>query len=80
MAIEVLSGALRGLGRSLTPALICVFGICGARIAWLFWIFPMKRTFGRLFAIYPISWAFASAGLAVAYFVVKRRLILKNAA
>ena len=34
--IELLSGAVRGAGKSLVPTLITVFGVCGLRLAWIF--------------------------------------------
>lgn len=76
MVIEVMSGALRGLGRSLSPALLSVFCICGVRMIWLFLIFPMNRTFGWLFTVYPISWIIAMIAITIAYLIVKRKLLL----
>lgn len=54
--IDVCSGALRGMGKSLTPTLVCVFGICGVRIFWVFAMFPKFGTFASLMVCYPLSW------------------------
>lgn len=79
MVIEVMSGALRGLGRSLSPALLSVFCICGVRMIWLFLIFPMNRTFGWLFTVYPISWIIAMTAITIAYLITKRSLLSEQA-
>lgn len=54
--IDVCSGALRGMGYSMVPTLICVFGICGIRIFWVFFMFPKFGTFASLMVCYPLSW------------------------
>ena len=36
IAIELLSGAIRGVGKSLIPTLISVFGICVLRVVWIY--------------------------------------------
>lgn len=74
MIIEVLSGTLRGWGYSILPAVLCIFFICGVRVLWLLWIFPMNRTFEWLFTVYPISWGLAAISMTIAYFAVKKRL------
>lgn len=74
MVIEVMSGTLRGLGYSALPALLSVFFVCGVRIFWLFYIFPLNRTFGWLFTVYPVSWGLAAASMTAAYLIVKKRL------
>ena len=37
--MDVMSGALRGLGASLSPMLITVLGVCGMRLFWIYAIF-----------------------------------------
>jgi putative MATE family efflux protein len=56
--MEVTTGALRGLGASLTPMLISVMGICGLRVLWVQTIFqiPAYHTPESLYISYPISW------------------------
>ena len=58
--IEILSGAIRGTGKSLVPTLITVFGICVLRVIWLA-IIP--NLFGNLNAVmicYPVTWTVTS--------------------
>ena len=72
--IDVTSGALRGMGKSVLPTLICVFGICGVRILWVFALFPKWGTFAALMFCYPISWVVT--GLVMAFVYV--RIVRKN--
>lgn len=52
---EVMSGYLRGFGISLTPAILTMVGVCGIRIAWIQFLFPMSRTFRTIMTVYPVS-------------------------
>ncbi len=76
--MEVLSGAMRGYGFSLVPALIALFGICGTRIAWVWFLFPSHRTFETLCAVYPLSWAVTAAVIVIAYLLFIRRVRAYN--
>lgn len=66
--LDVLSGALSGMGKSLAPALTCVAGVCGIRIAWVIFAFPRYQTFTSLMVIYPISWVLTISVIAGIYF------------
>lgn len=52
---EVMSGYLRDFGISLTPAILTMVGVCGIRIAWIQFVFPMSRTFRTIMTVYPVS-------------------------
>lgn len=52
---ETGSGYLRGFGKSLIPAINALVCICGIRIAYIFIVFPMYRTFRSIMLVYPIS-------------------------
>lgn len=73
MVIEVLSGCMRGFGYSMAPALVCMTGICGLRMIWLYTVFPYSRAYTTLLVIYPVSWALTAVLLAITYFVVRKR-------
>lgn len=74
--IDVTSGALRGMGKSMLPTLICVFGICGIRISWVFVMFPKFGTFKALMFCYPLSWITTGVILVCIYgrFVRKKKI------
>ena len=73
-SMECISGAMRGYGFSLPPALITLIGVCGTRIFWVFMIFPKDPTFVRLLAVYPISWVVTAVSLIVCYLIFIRRI------
>jgi len=72
--MDSLSGALRGYGLSLPPAIITVFTICGVRIFWVYVMFPLNRTFAWLMTCYGLSWALCCVLIAAAYYHFVRRL------
>ena len=72
---NVVSGALRGLGASISPMLISVLGICGVRILWIYTIFqmPQYHTPSCLFFSYPLSWVITLAAQMVLFAVIYRK-------
>lgn len=56
--LDVISGALRGLGASSVPMIVSVLGICGLRVGWIYSVFqiPEYHTPECLFFSYPLSW------------------------
>ena len=69
MSIEVFSSVMRGVGYSSVPAGICVAGICGVRLAYLYTIYPSIASYDNLLIIYPISWFVTVVALALVYFI-----------
>lgn len=55
MLYENMSGYLRGFGISLLPAILTIIGVCGVRIFWIAFIFPLERTFSTIMIAYPLS-------------------------
>ena len=74
VVIEILSGAMRGHGQSLIPAIVSLAGICGVRILWVYTVFPFSRTFNTIMAAYPISWTITAVALVASYFVMMRKI------
>lgn len=72
---EVTTGALRGLGASVSPMIVSVLGVCGLRVLWVGTIFQMLQfhTPDWLFASYPISWVVTFAAELVLLFFVYRK-------
>lgn len=73
--MDVSTGALRGLGSSFTPMLICILGVCGIRIVWIFTIFqlPQFHTPEGLYITYPISWFVTFAAETVAFIILYKK-------
>lgn len=65
--IELLTGAIRGAGKSVAPMLISVFGVCGLRLLWLFTVVPAHHTLLAVEASYPITWAVTSVAILLYY-------------
>ena len=71
--MEVCTGVLRGLGRSLTSTVIALVGSCLLRVIWLLTVFPAKQTLEIIFVCYPITWVLTTL---VAFIVIQ--LLLKK--
>ena len=54
--MNVMSGALRGMGASLLNMVTSIAGVCGIRILWIMTAFRSIGTFRSLFFCYPLSW------------------------
>ena len=70
---EVGGAALRGMGFSLTPALLTVFGTCLFRLAWIATVCRLVPTFEMLMNVYPISWVITGAAVLAAYFLRRKQ-------
>ena len=71
---EVLSGFLRGLGYSLQPMIISIFGVCIFRLIWILTVFPIINELWALYLVYPISWTITSLGLLAVILVVWKKV------
>ncbi len=78
LSLEVFSGAMRGMGYSLIPAVLSMLGICGVRLIWVWTVFPVSPTFTTLIAVYPISWIVTAVTICAAYFIVRKRAYGKS--
>lgn len=59
--MDVGSGVLRALGKSLRAMIISLVGSCVTRIIWIYTVFAMYRTLEVLYLCYPISWILTAA-------------------
>ncbi len=71
--MAVMNGTLRGLGRSLTPAIVTFLGVCALRIVWLYTAFAAHRTLPWLYVSYPITWVLTTGVLLICYFAVRKK-------
>jgi putative MATE family efflux protein len=73
--MEIGSGTLRGMGRSISSAVISLIGACVFRIVWLSTVFEQFRTPECIYIAYPISWLLTATVLYVcAFFAVKKEM------
>lgn len=73
VVMEITSGAMRGYGYSLVPAVITFVGVCGIRITWVYTVFRASQGFHTLMMVYPVSWAATAVALCIAYILFMRR-------
>ncbi|MBQ8001846.1 MAG: MATE family efflux transporter [Clostridia bacterium] len=74
---DILSGSMRGVGHSMVPAVITIAGVCGVRLIWIYTVFEKIKTFDILMMIYPVSWVITAVGIIAAYFVVRKKELLR---
>ena len=73
--MEVLAGALRGLGYSFAPTLVTLLGACVFRVIWVFTIFPLFRSLENLMISYPVSWLMVSCVQSIMLIIICRRML-----
>ena len=71
---EISGSALRGLGYSMTPMVLTVFGTCVLRLVWIYTVCASVTDFSLLLSVYPISWAITGAAVYIAYRRISTRL------
>lgn len=67
VAIEILSGSLRGVGDCWIPMLISCVGICALRVLWITVAVPMRRDIYNIMFSYPLTWVITSILFIVYY-------------
>lgn len=68
---EVMSSYMRGYGISLVPAILTMLGVCGIRIAWIYTVFPVSRTFATIMTVYPVSLAATAVLIFIALIIYR---------
>jgi len=71
--MNVMSGALRGIGHSFSAMVSAIVGVCGIRILWVIAVFPLIGTFESLFACFPLSWFGTFLLYSALYFICMKR-------
>ena len=74
--IEVLAGALRGMGDVMIPTLITLLGVCVLRLIWIAVVLQISPTVNAIIYSYPVTWI-ATAVLFIIYYLHKKKRILK---
>lgn len=79
--MDVMVGCLRGLGSSTLPMIVSIIGVCGFRIAWIFFVFYPQTNFDNikdlnlLYISYPISWIITFLVHFIVYLFISRKRI-----
>ena len=72
--MDLLPGALRGMGYSGVPMILSMIGTVGTRIVWIFGLFPAHRSLSFLFISYPVSWILTILMQAVCFCFVRKHV------
>lgn len=75
---DVCAGQIRGMGKSIEPMILSLFGTCVVRLAWIFLILPPDRSLMDIYWAYPISWFATFVMLNIMYFIAIRKLLKKQ--
>jgi putative MATE family efflux protein len=73
--MDNLSGAMRGLGKSMIPAIISLVGVCGTRITWVFTGFQIYHTFFSLMMVFPVSWGVSALVITIMYIKTRNEML-----
>ena len=73
--IENYSGALRGVGDTVAPMMISIFGVCVFRILYLSVLMPIHHSLDVLCLMYPISWILTNTMYLIYYPIRMRKLV-----
>ncbi|MCD8039197.1 MAG: MATE family efflux transporter [Lachnospiraceae bacterium] len=75
--MDVLVGALRGIGYSVVPMIVSLVGACGLRLLWIATVFglPQYHSLRTVYLSYPITWTITLTVHAVTFLIVSRRTL-----
>ncbi len=73
--MDLIPGALRGMGHSAVPMILSVIGTVGTRVLWIYGFFPQNRSLRFLFISYPGSWIATIIMQAVCFYFVRRSCV-----
>lgn len=77
VAVEVFSGALRGVGDCWMPMILCFFGVCIIRSGWILLMLPKNRDFETILFSYPLTWTITT-GMFIVYYLCFSKLRIRK--
>ena len=75
--MDVMSNAMRGLGKTTTAMIISLSGSCLFRIIWVHTVCRFVNTPEALYWVYPVSWALTFVIYIIVYFPTMRKVARK---
>ena len=80
--MDVMVGALRGIGYSVMPMIVSIVGVCVLRLVWLATVFqiPAYHRIETVYLSYPVTWILTSLVYIVFFIWVRVRTCRKSAA
>ena len=79
--MDVLVGALRGIGYSIIPMIVSLVGACGLRLLWIATVFqiPAYHSLTTVYLSYPITWTITLTVHAVTFALAARKVLVPQA-
>ena len=77
--MDLIPGALRGMGHSGVPMILSIIGTVGTRVLWIYAFFPHNRSLHFLFISYPGSWIATIVMQAVCFYFVRKQCMKQMA-
>lgn len=71
--MDVISGAMRGMQKTILPMVVTMMGACVLRIIWMATIYKLYPTLKVLYVCYPVSWTLTTAVHAICFTVVYKK-------
>ena len=75
---EISAAAMRGLGRSVLPTILMLFGTCVLRIVWVYAVCPVWTSFDTIMMVYPISWVLTGIMVCTAFAMTMNKIMRKK--
>lgn len=79
--MDVLVGALRGIGYSIIPMIVSLIGACGLRLLWVATVFkiPQYHSLTTVYLSYPITWTITLTVHAATFALAARKVLRPRA-
>ncbi len=68
IAIEILSGTLRGVGDAWVPLVLTGIGVCAVRVLWIMFVLPKYHTIIGAAFCYPLTWSLTTIAFVIYYY------------
>ncbi|MGN0380096.1 MAG: MATE family efflux transporter [Butyrivibrio sp.] len=73
--MDVMVGAIRGMGYAILPMTVSLIGACGLRLVWIATVFqiPKHHTTDTIYMSYPVTWAVTLAVHIICFIIIWRK-------
>ena len=78
--MDCMANSIRGIGHSLMPVVVTIFGACIFRLVWLFTFFQIPAFHSPLviFLSYPLSWTITYIAHLICYYKIMKQYKIHN--
>ncbi len=75
--MDTMVGVLRGLSYSVVPMVSSLIGVCGLRLLWVAYIFPLNRVPASLYFSYLVTWSITGLFHVIFFLAIRRHAYRK---